>query len=127
MIQIKVLSGRAAGTMHVVERFPVSIGRDPNADLRLEENGVWDQHLQIDFIAGEGLALRVRPEASVAVNGRPVQSAILLNGDLLEMGSLKLQFWLAESRQTGLRWREGFTWFAIAAVSLAQICLIYLL
>ena len=27
----------------------------------------------------------------------------------------------------GLRWREGFTWFAIAAVSLAQICLIYLL
>src|SRR5260370_28947771 len=125
MIQIKVLSGRAAGTVHVVDRFPVCIGRDAKADLRLEENGVWDQHLRIEFVAGEGLALRVRPEASVALNGKPAQTAVLVNGDLLEMGSLKLQFWLSDPRQTGLSWREGLTWIAIAAVSLAQICLIY--
>ena len=127
MIQIKVLSGKTAGTDYLVRRFPFRIGRDAKADLRLEENGVWDQHLLIDFVAGEGCALSARPEALTTVNGQPVQRTILLNGDTIEIGSLKLQFWLTEPRQTGLRWRESLTWAAIAAVSMAQICLIYLL
>jgi len=127
MIQIKVLSGKTAGAVHVVRRCPVRIGRDSKADLRLEENGVWDQHLQIDLVAQEGFALRARPEALAIVNGHPLERTILLNGDTIEAGSLKLQFWLTEPRQTGLRWRGSLTWIMIAAVSLAQICLIYLL
>jgi pSer/pThr/pTyr-binding forkhead associated (FHA) protein len=127
MIQIKVLSGDKSGTVLAPRRLPVRIGRDPKADLRLEESGVWDLHLQIDLVAGESFTLRARPEASVAVNGQPVKETVLLNGDTIEIGSLKLQFWLTEPRQTGLRWRESLTWLAIAAISLAQIWLIYLL
>jgi hypothetical protein len=36
-----------------------------------------------------------------------------------------MQFWLSETRQAGLRLREGLTWAGIAAVSLGQIGLIY--
>jgi len=50
---------------------------------------------------------------------------VLRSGDVIEAGSLKLQFWLSETRQAGLRLREGLTWAAIAAISLGQIALIY--
>jgi hypothetical protein len=49
----------------------------------------------------------------------------LRNGDTIDIGSLRLQFWLSETRQADLRLREGFTWAAIAAISLGQVGLIY--
>ena len=44
---------------------------------------------------------------------------------LIELGSLRMQFWLNETRQAGLRFREGLTWAGIAAISLGQVGLIY--
>jgi hypothetical protein len=49
----------------------------------------------------------------------------LRNGDGVEIGALKMQFWLGQTRQAGLRFREWLTWAAIAALCLAQIALIY--
>ncbi len=125
MFQLKVLAGSQAGTSWVARRFPVRIGRSPGADLQLTESGVWDEHLQLDFDPAEGIVLSAQPNALVSVNGQPVQQAVLRNGDNIDLGSLKLQFWLSETRQTGLGFREGFTWVAIAAVSLGQVALIY--
>ena len=125
MVQLKVLSGRKAGTTWVARRFPVRIGRSPAADLQLEESGVWDQHLQLDFKPAEGFLLSTQPNALATVNGQPVHQAVLRNGDAIDIGSLKLQFWLSETRQGGLRLREGLTWIGIAAVSLGQVGLIY--
>ncbi len=125
MVQLKVLSGKKAGTAWVARRFPVRIGRAPGADLQLEESGVWDEHLKLDFIPAEGIVLSAQPNALAAVNGQSVQRTVLRNGDSIDIGSLKLQFWLADTRQTDLRLREGFTWAAIAAISLGQVGLIY--
>jgi len=125
MLQLKILSGKKAGTTWVARRFPVRIGRSAEADLQLEEAGVWDQHLQLDFNPAEGIVLSAQPNALAAVNGQAVHQAVLRNGDAIDIGSLKLQFWLTETRQAGLRLREGFTWAAIAAISLGQVGLIY--
>jgi pSer/pThr/pTyr-binding forkhead associated (FHA) protein len=125
MVQLKVLSGKKAGTAWVARRFPVRIGRSAAADLRVEEGGVWDQHLQLDFNPAEGIILSAQPNALANVNGQPVQQAVLRNGDTIAIGSLKMQFWLSETRQAGLRFREGLTWVAIAAISLGQVGLIY--
>ncbi len=125
MVQLKILSGKKAGTVWVARRFPVRIGRSPAADLQQEENGVWDQHLQIGLSPGEGFVLTTQPNALVSVNGQPVQHAVLRNGDTIELGSLKLRFWLGETRQAGLRLRERLTWAVLAAVSLGQVGLIY--
>ena len=127
MVQLKVLSGKKAGTAWVVRRFPVRIGRSGAADLQLEEEGVWDQHLQLDFNSAKGILLTTQPSALATVNGQPVQQAVLRNGDAIDIGALKMQFWLSETRQGGLRLREGLTWIAIAAISFGQIALIYLL
>ncbi len=125
MFQLTVLAGSQAGTSWVARRFPVRIGRAPGADLQLTESGVWDEHLQLDFDPAEGIVLSAQPNALVSVNGQPVQQAVLRNGDNIDLGSLKLQFWLSETRQAGLGFREGLTWVAIAAVSLGQVALIY--
>ena len=125
MVQLKVLSGKKAGTTWVARRFPVSIGRSADADLRLEEHGVWDEHLQLDFDPAEGIVMSAQPNALATVNGQPAQQAVLRNGDVIDVGSLRMRFWLSETRQAGLRFREGMTWAGIAAISLGQIGLIY--
>ena len=59
------------------------------------------------------------------INGQPIQRAALRNGDTIEIGSVKLQFWLSEARQRGQGIRETFVWSLIALVCLAQIGLVY--
>jgi hypothetical protein len=125
MVQLKVLSGQKAGTTWVARRFPVRIGRSAAADLQIEEEGVWDQHLQLDFIPREGIILNALPGALATVNGQPVQQMVLHNGDAVGIGSLKMQFWLSETQQVGLRFRETLTWAGIAAICLGQVGLIY--
>jgi pSer/pThr/pTyr-binding forkhead associated (FHA) protein len=125
MVQLKVLSGKKAGVAWVARRFPVRIGRSAGADLQVEEDGVWDQHLQLDFDPAAGIVLSAQPNALAAVNGQAVDHTVLRNGDVIDIGSLRLQFWLSETRQADLRLREGFTWAAIAAISLGQVGLIY--
>jgi pSer/pThr/pTyr-binding forkhead associated (FHA) protein len=124
MIQLNVLSGKKAGNRTVVRRFPFRVGRAVDNDLQLEDDGVWDQHLALEFQNGV-LNLAVAPSALIAVNGGPFQNQSLRNGDIITIGSAKLQFWLAATRQRGLRLRELFVWTLIAAVTASQFALIY--
>ena len=125
MVQLKVLSGKKAGTVWMARRFPVRIGRAAGADLQLDESGVWDQHLQLDLSPGEGFVLSAQPNTLASVNGQAIHQALLRNGDAIDIGSVTIQFWLAEARQRGLRFREGLTWAGVAAVTLGQVGLIY--
>jgi pSer/pThr/pTyr-binding forkhead associated (FHA) protein len=125
MIQLKIVSGKMAGAVMAARHFPVQVGRAPDAHLQLEENGVWEEHLQIDFKPGTGFVLEARPNAITSVNGRHVQTTILRNGDLIEIGSTKIRFWLGEVRQRNSRIREWLVWTIIVCVSLGQVALIY--
>ncbi len=127
MVQLSILSGKMAGTSWVARRFPVHIGRSAGSDIQVEDAGVWDEHLKIDFVPGEGFMVSTQPDALAAVNSQSVNEAILRNGDIIEAGSLKMQFWLSETRQRGLRIRESLTWIAIAGICIGQVALIYLL
>jgi len=125
MVQLQLLSGRQAGTPWVARRFPVRIGRSPASDLQLEEPGVWEDHLELTLDPVQGVMLTPQPGALVTVNREAVQAARLRNGDSIEVGSVRLQFWLAETRQRGLRMREWFVWCIVAAISLGEVALVY--
>jgi pSer/pThr/pTyr-binding forkhead associated (FHA) protein len=127
MVQLKILSGKKAGDSYIARRFPVRIGRSADSDLQLEESGIWEQHLLLRFSPGEGFRLSVVGEALVRVNDQAVNEIVLRNGDSLDLGATRLQFWLGETAQYGLRTREVLTWVCIGMVSLAQVFLIYLL
>jgi len=126
MVRLQVFSGQHPGTTFA-RRFPFVIGRNNNADLCLEQNGIWDRHLELHLQIPDGFLLKAHPQALTRVNGQPVQQAILRNGDFIELGALKIQFSLSETRQRGLRTREFLTWFALAALCAGQIVLIYAL
>ena len=125
MFQFKILSGKQAGTTWVARRFPVRIGRAATSDLRLEEDGVWDRHLVVQFKPAVGCVLTAEPQALTSVNGEPAQEAILRNGDCIKAGAAELQFWLAEAPQGSLRIREALTWGLIFAVFAAESALLY--
>ena len=120
MIQLNILSGKQAGSQTVVRRFPFRVGRAPENELQLDDDGVWDQHLALEFQSGR-LQSGACADALAAVNGEPFQNQILRNGDIITFGSAKMQFWLAAARQRGLRLRELFVWALVAAVTAAQL------
>jgi pSer/pThr/pTyr-binding forkhead associated (FHA) protein len=125
MVQLNILSGKAAGSQPVVRRFPFRIGRAPGNELKLDDDGVWDQHLALEFKKSEGFVLTTAPKALTTVNGNTVESIRLRNGDIITLGSVKMRFWLAAARQRGLRTREWLIWSIIAAVTTTQFVLIY--
>jgi len=125
MVQFRILSGKKAGVTWVARRFPVRIGRAPGADLRVEEDGVWDQHLLLQLKPRTGFLLTKQHNALASVNGQPIEQTVLRNGDLIQIGSLKLEFLLADTRQSGLGLREVVTWTGILGISLAQLVLLY--
>ena len=124
MIQLNVLSGKKAGRHTVVRRFPFRVGRAPGNHLQLDDDGIWDQHLTLE-LHQDGFGLALAPGAVGAVNAEPFQNQVLRNGDIITIGSAKLQFWLAAARQRGLRARENFVWALIILVTSAQFALIY--
>ena len=105
-----------AGQETVARHFPFRVGRGAGDHLRLEVPGVWDNHFAIERMPGRPLTLQARPDTTTLVNGVPVGSAALRNGDVIEAGAARLQFWLSPVRQPALGLREALTWTFLAGV-----------
>jgi len=125
MVQLSILTGKQAGNQTIVRRFPFSVGRSPGNHLQLDEAGVWDKHLTLEWVDAVQLVVLAESGALVAVNQEPVVEAVLRNGDILSVGSVKFQFWLAPTRQRGLKLREAMVWGLLVTVTLGQLALIY--
>ena len=126
MVRFKILSGKQAGSQVDARRFPFRAGRAAESDLMIEEPGVWDRHCEVAFDQKQGFVLSSVGAALVVVNGQTLaESARLRNGDIIEVGACRLQFWLGETIQQGSRLREMLVWVGIALVTLAQVFLIY--
>ncbi len=125
MVQLRILSGKKAGDQTIVRHFPFRVGRSAGNHLQLDDDGVWEQHLTLEFQDPGQFVVQTAAGALLAVNQQPVQTLPLRNGDVLSLGSVKLQFWLAATSQGSLKLREFFVWSLLAAVTAAQLVLIY--
>jgi hypothetical protein len=125
MVLLRILSGKMAGTDLTARHFPFRIGRSATADLQSQDDGVWDQHLELAFDAATGFVATASSDALASINGQPVRQAVLRNGDTMEIGALKIRFWLGSVRQYGLGVREWLVWLAFVLVAAAQVALIY--
>jgi predicted component of type VI protein secretion system len=127
VIAFHILNGSKAGTQWVACRLPIRIGRSPEDDLQIADPGVWDHHLRIELREGRHAAFVATPDALTTVNGQPAQDASLRSGDIINLGSLRLQFGLSPTTHRRLRLRETLTWIALTLLSLGEIALIYAL
>jgi hypothetical protein len=127
VIQLRILSGKEPGAIHTVRRFPCVLGRSAGASLRLEGPGIFDRHVEIDLRPAEGITLTVLDAALASVNGRPTRKELLRNGDLIDLGGVRVQFWLSQTRQHGLRLRELLTWSGFGLLCLLETAIVYAL
>ena len=121
MVQLRVLNGSRAGTAFVASRFPVTIGRAGGDDFQVIDPGVWEQHLQLDFQVPDGFRLRRLGQGRASVNGTEFDELVLRNGDVIDLGAAKLQFWLGEVRQSNNRLRESLFWLALAGLVIFEV------
>jgi pSer/pThr/pTyr-binding forkhead associated (FHA) protein len=125
MVQLSILSGKMAGENQLIRHFPFLIGRSRENDLCLDDAGIWERHLKLVFQKKEGFTLETAADALATVNGQPQKSTRLRNGDIISIGSAKIQFWLAPLPLRGLGLRETLVWLLVAAVIASQLGLIY--
>jgi predicted component of type VI protein secretion system len=124
MVQLQILSGRRAGAKFVGAHLPITVGRSEQADVPLEEPGVWPSHCQIHW-RQEGLVLEVESGALASINGVPTPSVLLRDGDMITLGGVSLRFSLSPLRQSSLAFTEWLTWIALGALCLGQVAAIY--
>lgn len=91
----------------------------------MEAPGVWEQHARLELDRVEGFVVVAEGEALTLANGAPVRRTRLRSGDVLELGEVKIQFWLSPARQGGLQAREWFTWTGLALLAAGQAGAIY--
>lgn len=125
MVQLKILTGRQAGLACAPQQFPCIVGRSASAEVRVDEDGVWDRHLEITSDFPEGFILKTLPNCLASINGQRFERAVLRNGDIIEVGLFRMQFSLKETQQKSLRTREVLTWLSLGILSFGQIGLVY--
>ena len=127
MVQLRVLNGSRAGTAQTVSLFPATLGRSVGDDVQLVEAGVWENHLQLDLQVPAGFRLCRLGQGRATVNGAEFDELLLHNGDVIELGAVKVQFWLGEVRQSDNRARETLVWFGLTALVLLEAALLFAL
>ena len=125
LVQLQIRQGAAAGHVLSTDQFPIRLGRGKGCHLQLTEEGVWEQHGEIDVNIDQQFILRRHPAAGVMINGEPAGEITTLgNGDEIELGTAKLQFWLGGVRQKNLAVREAAAWVLLGTITLAEVILL---
>jgi pSer/pThr/pTyr-binding forkhead associated (FHA) protein len=127
VVQLDILAGKKAGATVVARRFPFQIGRAAGSGLVLDDSGVFDRHATLTVHRRESIALSLEPGALANVNGDPIQTAALKNGDVIQLGGATVRFTIAAARQRSQRWREVAIWIGLGLICATQVAIIYLL
>ena len=125
MLQLRFLSGTLAGHTLKASHFPWRLGRGAQSDCRLEDPGIWDCHAEISLSSEAVIRIALQSGAKGSLNGQSFESAALRNGDLLDMGAVKIQLWLSEPVPRDWRWRECLVWLFLLTITILQVILIY--
>jgi pSer/pThr/pTyr-binding forkhead associated (FHA) protein len=99
MIELEVKLGERVIEEARIDKEVVNIGRDPGCDITLDNLGVSRQHAQIRVVEGKYLLADNHSTNGTLLNGRPIQSAEISPGDLIQVGKFDLTFQVVEEEQ----------------------------
>ncbi len=122
MLQLTILGQGPRETTAVI-RYPFRIGRAPGDQLRIEAPGVWERHCTLEWRGADGIQLVGHPEAMTAVNGQRVNETRVRNGDVLEIGGIRLLISVSPLPQRSFRLLEWLFWSGYSAAALLQVYL----
>jgi hypothetical protein len=90
--RLTLTKGPHKGEVFYLERFPVSIGRDPSCDLFLNNMTVSREHAVIERKSGHIIVYDKDSLNGTWVDGKIVEEAELYEGSLVQVGTFSMQF-----------------------------------
>jgi pSer/pThr/pTyr-binding forkhead associated (FHA) protein len=87
-----VKRGPNAGSRFFLDHATTTAGRHPNSDIFLDDVTVSRQHAQFRCVNAEFRVIDVGSLNGTYVNREPVDSAVLANGDEVQIGNFRLVF-----------------------------------
>ena len=87
-----VKRGPNAGSQFLLDQTVTSAGRHPGSNIFLDDITVSRRHAEFRLDRGEFKVIDVGSLNGTYVNREPIESAILTNGDEIEMGKFRLVF-----------------------------------
>ncbi|MDT5238499.1 MAG: hypothetical protein QOD97_697 [Mycobacterium sp.] len=87
---VVVKRGPIAGARFPLHQAVTSAGRDPRGDIFLDDVTVSRRHAEFRSEHGELQVVDIDSLNGTYVNGRPIDSAVLTNGDEIQMGKFRL-------------------------------------
>jgi pSer/pThr/pTyr-binding forkhead associated (FHA) protein len=87
-----VARGPSAGARFSLDRPTATAGRHPDSDIVLDDITVSRRHAQFRCVGGEFQVIDVGSLNGTYVNRQPVDSAVLANGDTVQIGKFRLLF-----------------------------------
>jgi pSer/pThr/pTyr-binding forkhead associated (FHA) protein len=96
-----VKRGPNAGCRFLLDQPVTAAGRHPGSDIFLDDVTVSRRHAEFRFGNGEFQILDVGSLNGTYVNREPVESAVLLNGDEVQIGKFRLVFLTEPTNDNG--------------------------
>lgn len=93
-----------------IDELPAVIGKSQKADVQLRDRCVADLHCELREQSGEVNVRHLRSEIGILVNNKPVDSAMLIRGDILTIGIRALRVaYVADAKvaEPALKGAEG--------------------
>jgi predicted component of type VI protein secretion system len=90
--RLVVIRGPNAGSQFPLDQPVTSAGRNPDSDIFLDDVTVSRHHAEIRLENGEFLLVDLDSLNNTYVNQEPVDSAVLVDGDEIQIGKFRLMF-----------------------------------
>lgn len=127
MFRLTVVEGNQQGQQTEVTQFPFVVGKNLQAQLRLSDAGVWEDHVAIELPKKSAPIVKRLGEGLMSVNADPANEAPLRNGDLITIGGAVLRFELGSVQQKSLLFQNSASWTIVVIVLIVELFLMSLL
>ena len=87
-----VIRGPNAGSQFLLNRPITSAGRHPDSDIFLDDATVSRHHVEFRMENGQILLVDLDSLNSTYVNHEPIETAVLVDGDEIQIGKFRLLF-----------------------------------
>jgi pSer/pThr/pTyr-binding forkhead associated (FHA) protein len=90
--RLLVMRGPNAGSQFLLDQAVTAAGRHPDCDIYLDDVTVSRHHVEFRLENGQFLLVDLDSLNSTYVNHDPVDSAVLVDGDEIQIGKFRLMF-----------------------------------
>ena len=91
-VTLKILEGIERGVVHSRLPLPVTIGRESDSDVQLNDDRVSRAHAKLQDHAGRVILTDLGSTNGTRVNGHPIQMRVMQDGDVMVIGRCVLVF-----------------------------------